>query len=93
MTIGSDPLLRGVEKTSSKMTSHANDFAPREGSNIKMFRPLHLICKQKQIFEPWLIMLPLLALASQLDGRMFVYNFIHTEVNLFFVRVFEVSSY
>ena len=31
-----------------------------------------------------LYMLPLLALASQLDGRMFVYNFIHTEVNLFF---------
>lgn len=47
-----DPLLRGIKKTTSKLTSHANDFAPWEGSNIKMFRPLNLTCRQKQIFEP-----------------------------------------
>ena len=31
-----DPLLRGVKKTTSKLKSHANDFAPRERSNIKI---------------------------------------------------------
>ena len=46
-----DPLLRGIKKTTSKLTSHANDFAPREGSNIKMFRPLNLTCWPKHIFE------------------------------------------